>query len=269
MADGDVKAIVAASGADNPIIVKRTVRLPAVENWNELLARVETEWFILLSDDDYLAPNHVSSMLGALRRFPAVDVAHSRLAVINENDEVTSYSPSAPEWESAVDFLWHRIRGYRVQFLSDFIWRTSALKAAGGFASNPSGWGSDDVTALRLATKHGIAYSSEPTFFYRVHTGSITGGRGVVGKINAVRQMVAEYSEFCRKVIEVDQARGIDRTQAIDIQLRLNRFSARQIEDLLAATVWMEFFSGRILTLGLPSALFAKAIARKIRHLFK
>jgi hypothetical protein len=38
---------------------------------------------------------------------------------------------------------------------------------------------------------------------------------------------------------------------------------------LLAATVWMEFFSGRILTLGLPSALFAKAIARKIRHLFK
>jgi glycosyltransferase involved in cell wall biosynthesis len=153
LADGDVAAI--AAQVSLPIrLTKRTHRLPPVENWNRLLAEVSGDWFILLSDDDFFAADHIEQLQEVSMRHCGASVLHTRVRLVDAQGSSLGLSPLAAEYESALDFLWHRAMGYRVQFLSDFAFRTDQLRACGGFCDLPSAWGTDDMAVFDVRSSY-------------------------------------------------------------------------------------------------------------------
>jgi glycosyltransferase involved in cell wall biosynthesis len=185
VADGDVAAIV-ASEYPAAKVYRNEIQLPPVENWNKVVGYLGSKWFILLSDDDYLDPEHTTRVEGVIQRYPDVGLVHTRVYIVDESNKVTGISPLAADWESCYDFLMHRQLGYRVQFLSDFVWNIKCFHSVGGFADMPSAWGTDDLTAFRVARIAGVAYSSEPTFYYRMHANNITRSDSIYKKLTAI-----------------------------------------------------------------------------------
>jgi glycosyltransferase involved in cell wall biosynthesis len=193
-AEGDVAAIVVQ--VDPSIqVIRRPRRLPPVENWNLLLQEVAGDWFILLSDDDFLEPSHLEQVLALHARHREARLLHTRVRIVDESGQVRALTPLAPSWESAWDFLWHRAMGYRTQFLSDFVWHSESLRRIGGFPSLPCAWGTDDLAAFRMSLQGGVAFGSAPTFNYRMHSQSISGSRAAAGKLEANHELVRAYLE--------------------------------------------------------------------------
>jgi glycosyltransferase involved in cell wall biosynthesis len=242
----DWELLVVDNKADKPVVefipqdirnrcrlITRQERLSPVDNWNNLLEEVRTQWFILLSDDDYLEPDHLQQLSSLVERFPRVDVFHTRVRMVDENDRALGLSPLAPDWETMSDLVWHRCAGMRQQFLSDFMWRTSALREQGGFANLPAAWGTDDLTAARLSARAGIAFGARPTLNYRIHSGSITGKVSPFPKIYAIQRLVEEYSGLLGKAA---QETSRDDAQVAGLALaRLESYRITASRDLLSA----------------------------------
>ena len=123
-------------------------QIPMVQNWNKTLEHAKGDLFVLLSDDDYWEPTFLDEIINLSIKYLNVDIFHVRLARIDEYDNLIDLSPTCPELESGIDFINHRLSGYRVIYLSDFVVRTNALKKIGGFVDLPDGWGSDILLGL-------------------------------------------------------------------------------------------------------------------------
>ena len=80
--------------------------------------------------------------------------------------EINRYA-SAPEWESWEDYLWHVIRNYRSQTISEWMFRTDFIRKAGGYALLPLAWYADYLSIFRIAKNGGIASTSEILMHFR------------------------------------------------------------------------------------------------------
>jgi len=129
-----------------------------VKNWNKVLTYAQGEFFILASDDDVYMPTFASDLLTCFYQNPKIDIAHCRLKTINAEGK-KEYSPSCPEWESGIDFVWHGFHSNRLLSVSEFLCRTNALRNIGGFIDFPLAWSSDYATWFSLATTGGVGYS--------------------------------------------------------------------------------------------------------------
>ena len=142
-------------------------QLKIFDNFNKILEVSSGDYFVILSDDDIINPKFLEKFNNLIDLYPTINVFHCRVHMINEDNTVQNISPICPQFESFQDFLYHRLKGYRLQFLSDFIVKTESLKLIGGFPILPYGWGLDDLTWLLLSSK-GIAYTSYCGLEYRI-----------------------------------------------------------------------------------------------------
>lgn len=231
-ADGDVEALVRKFAFKNLNFQKNSSRIPPIPNWNKVLSLATRPWFILLSDDDYFEPDHLECLLNAVRPYPQVRVAHSRVRLVDEAGVVGLLTPTAPSWESALDLLWHRVYHYRIQFLSDFMFNTASLKANEGFIEFPSAWGSDDATCLREAAYGGVAYSSAATLNYRLNPFNLSSTASIHNKTVAVQL----YATWVRNFLEGMSVSGRDLEIKSQILSRLPSYTAIQTSQAVADT---------------------------------
>jgi len=142
-------------------------QLPMIKNWNKVLSYASGEYFAIQSDDDFWHPDFIKELVLLSGRYPKVNVLHARVLVVDDKNVPIKLSTNCPEYEDFLDFVYNRIRGFRDQYLSDFMVKTSALKQIGGFFDLPNGWGSDDITWFKLAKDAGIAYTPKILYHYR------------------------------------------------------------------------------------------------------
>lgn len=130
--------------------------------WNAAFARARGEFAVLAADDDAYSPRFLAEMLRLARENPLASLFHCRVRFVDCAGRETGLSEVRPAWESPVAFAYARGALRMKQCASDFMFRTSALRRAGGFASFPRGWFSDDATWMALAANGGVACSPEP-----------------------------------------------------------------------------------------------------------
>jgi glycosyltransferase involved in cell wall biosynthesis len=145
-----------------------------IDNWNKCLNIAKGEFFILMGDDDKLAPNYLQEFDTLINKYPSLDVFHCKIKIINENSEVIGLSNDCPEFESTNDYILNCLKGRSEQFISDFVYRKDTLSDNGGFFKLPLAWSSDYTSAYVACANKGIAYTSEPVFFYRKNQFNIT-----------------------------------------------------------------------------------------------
>ena len=164
--------------------------------WNNVLNKAMGELFVLFSDDDFYEPNFLEELYNLSLKYPKVDIFHCRVRQVDENNSVMGYTSTAPEWETVIDFLYHRICLGRINYISDFLFRTKKLKEISGFADIPLAWGSDIATCCLAAKENGIVYSSKPLFNYRYSPISLTSSDKYLKKVDGALIFQNWVNEF-------------------------------------------------------------------------
>lgn len=169
-----------------------------VLNWNKCVEKAVGEYFVLLGDDDTMARNYLFEFDKLIKRFPEPDVYHCRSVIIDENSHPLNLTPSWPEYESVYENIWHTIFAKRVQFVSDFMYRTDALKSNGGYYFLPMAWASDYVTSYIAAAAKGIAHTNKPLLNYRKHALTLSSSGSLDIKMEAILLQKKWFDAFLK-----------------------------------------------------------------------
>ena len=142
--------------------------------WNKAMEYATGEYSVLASDDDIYAPDYLEEMIRLAEKYPKVDVFHCREVVINADGSWRRIAAPRAEYETGIEMLYHRGVLRLQQTMPDFMFRTAALKAVGGFVWTQKAWYSDDATWIRLSRDNGAVCSPRALFYWRASGVNIT-----------------------------------------------------------------------------------------------
>ncbi len=196
-----VKSIVMAFEDDRIVYHENEHNVGAVrltDNWNKCLALAQGEYLVMMGDDDRMEPDYLEAFTGLMADYPDLDVYHCRSLIIDDEGQPRQLTPACPSYERVCDNIWHRLNQWRSQYISDFVYRTDALRRQGGFYPLPLAWGSDDITAYIACSEKGIAHTHKPVFNYRSNGLSISSSGSDMAKMQADVQ----YGQWLRTFLE-------------------------------------------------------------------
>lgn len=193
---------VVRSFSDERIEYVRSARnVGAIGNLNRLIALTETEYLVLLPDDDALYPGHLAAAVELLERFETVGLAHTawdqidaRSRVIRRVKPLMSFSPvRIDRRDRALD--WLMVSGWGPCF-SSIAYRTKAIVEAGGFREREEPFG-DRQMWMRIALDWDFGYIAKPLAQFRTHAQRM--GESIVSRNGATsdaREHSRLFSEF-------------------------------------------------------------------------
>ncbi len=181
--DDDTAGVVASFG--DPRLVyrptERTISMGA--NFNRIIELAETEFVLMLGDDDELLPDHLSLTVDALRRWPTAGVAHTGYGIVDGhgNTLVAHAGPDngkhSLEFESGAQFLERSMKMGPYVCLSSALFRKAALIGAGQL--RPEDGVIDDFPLLmRVATDWDYAYVNRPLAVLTAHSEAASSSLG-------------------------------------------------------------------------------------------
>lgn len=173
-----------------------------VGNWNKCLSYASGDYVVCMGDDDKLAPKCLENYVRLITKYPHLDVFHTKLEKIDESSTICYINDrdQRSEYEDAYVFMSERFQG-RNQFIGDYLFRTEALRAKGGFVDFPCAWFSDEITVVMMIGDKGIANVQETGFFYRINRYSISSNSTNTNrKIEAIHKAKGWYEEYLRNV---------------------------------------------------------------------
>lgn len=175
-------------------------------NWQRCLELARGEYICILCDDDMYGPEFLQTLITLVKKYPSCSAFRCGVSEIDERGEIRGYYSLAPEFENVEEFMWHYFSRNNHQTVSEWMLKTSSLKAFGGYVACPMAWGSDCSTVYLLAEKGGIVTSPIRQVFFRYSSINITGQ-----KYRFIKQKVLGWLRQC------DTARSIlDRSSHTD-----------------------------------------------------
>jgi glycosyltransferase involved in cell wall biosynthesis len=239
-----------------------------VDNWNKCLSFAKGDFIVMMGDDDLLEPDYLREFTDLIAARPDLDVYHCRSKVIDDNGKFLMLTPSWPEYENVLDNIFHRITERRSQYISDFVYRTDALKQNGGYYRLPLAWGADDITAFTACSEKGIAHTNKTLFNYRSNGLSIT----TTG--NAIIKMEANmgYEQWLEDFLRCYQPRNTDekilhdfltRNQMRFMKKRKSYVMTASIKSKKTANLYMWLKNRSKFGITLPEVLYSFIISLK------
>jgi glycosyltransferase involved in cell wall biosynthesis len=163
--------------------VRRPENVGLFENFQQSLRAVETEYALLLCDDDLLRPEFLEATVDVLDRQPRTAVVHTAFDVIDDRGEAVqravdwTYGLTEDTLETSGRFLAESMRwGCR-------LCQSAALMRTAALPSPP--FTQEDMPAidfglwLRMAVDWDVAYVARPLAAYRVHGTAESAGLGI------------------------------------------------------------------------------------------
>lgn len=143
-----------------------------INNFNFCLEKASGEYFLLLSDDDILGKDAIGSLLAKFQSGDEVMVYCSLIFFKENTGTKKIIQKIAPEKESGLDFIAGRLAEKRVWAPSAALFRTSALRLAGGYP--PAGIATDLGACIAASVKGTVRYVPRPLVFYRLHGNNVS-----------------------------------------------------------------------------------------------
>lgn len=213
------------------------------DNWNKCLALAGGEYLVMMGDDDRMEPDFLREFSALIAAYPELDVYHCRSLIIDDEGQPRQLTPACPEYERVCDSIWHRLSQWRSQYISDFVYRTEALRQQGGFYSLPLAWGSDDITAYIATNGKGIAHTNKPVFNYRSNSLSISSSGNDLEKMRAnlgyaewLRAFLASHTPDASEQVVY---RNLCEQQALFMQQRKRYTMALSMRHGLVSKLWL------------------------------
>ena len=135
--DDDTPEVVRSFDDERIHYVRSERNVGPVGNFNRLIALAETEFLVLLPDDDVLYPGHLAATIDVLERFDTVGLVHSAFEFIDAQSRVVrGVEPLGSRSPVKID---RRDRALEYLMVSDWglcfpsvAYRTKAILEAGG-----------------------------------------------------------------------------------------------------------------------------------------
>lgn len=164
------------------IVLKQSSNIGMANNWNACLNRASGEYFILLSDDDWLEPAAIQKMVelfknGSLQSSSNDDIGIvcCRAKTVNESDTVIGLGRPAPFKESAESLIISFFNGKRDMYPCKILFRTEDVRSVGGYPGELFPVGFDAYMWMMIVMKRGYSlFVDECLSTYRIHELSST-----------------------------------------------------------------------------------------------
>ena len=214
-------------------------RANPAHNWNLCVEHAKGEYFALLCDDDLYEPTFVERMMELARKYPHTNVFRARANIIDASGRTVSFYPSAPEWEAMDDYVWHVACNYRYQTISEFVHRTSRLRACGGYALLPLAWYADYLSVYRFSADGGIASCSECLVHFRQSGRNISSqdDKNSREKLLAAKQYIQEVGALLRAHVSEERANLLINLMN-DLIARHNKYVLEHAPRLALPAIW-------------------------------
>jgi glycosyltransferase involved in cell wall biosynthesis len=171
--DDDTPEVVRSFADDRIEYVRSERNIGAVGNFNRLIALAETDFLVLLPDDDLLGPGYLAAVVEVLNRYPNVGLVHSAFDIIDAQSRVIrrakpTRSRASVRIESR-DLALERLMARRWGIcFSSVAYRTGAVREAGGLREAEEPFG-DGQLWMRVALDWDFAYIPRPLVGFRDH----------------------------------------------------------------------------------------------------
>ena len=162
--------------------VRRDRNVGLNEHYNLCVDEVETEYFLIVPDDDALVPHAIETLLPVLQQNPNAGIAHGR-ARLEQGDLVVSSSHDMTGLvedtvEAGATFIRRAMRSSHRVHATTVLYRAEAIKPV---PLDPRDYPSTEFGVwLRLALDWDIAFVAKTVAIYRMHTSSYTSGNASV-----------------------------------------------------------------------------------------
>jgi len=153
--------------------------LAMVANWNYLLERAQGEYFLLLSDDDLIAPDFVERCAEALSAQRGSDgqinIIYGSYGIIDATGKIVTYRQNdfLEPLEAGEELVINWFKGRRPVAFCSTLFRTEAFKKIGGF-DEANRYAADVVARSRLSVNSQALYIREAIAYYRQHDTNAT-----------------------------------------------------------------------------------------------
>lgn len=137
-----------------------------VKHWNLLLNLCETDYLIMAGDDDVYSHDFLEKIDMKTQCYPNCDLIRSRVRIINSQGTIIGRECLYEEHVSQLGFIAQSYINVNVKCIGNYVFKTSALKAVGGFVYFPMAWSSDTATAIKMSV-NGCVNLSDECFFFR------------------------------------------------------------------------------------------------------
>jgi len=207
---------------------RHETRLSMTENWNSCLDAARGGYFLLLSDDDALAPEGLTSLVldcGAQMGFDdsSAGLCYGRAVIVDSTERPLWTSFRGVPQESALEFYRGIVRHRRASYPCGTLFRTEALREVGGYDGNRFGAAADIGAAISVALRLGtVRHVGKPVCTYTEHTTNMTGQ--------------VEFREWARTFREIESlveaSVGIPDDQLSILRADMNDFVAYFVMDV-------------------------------------
>ncbi|MBI4887717.1 MAG: glycosyltransferase family 2 protein [Acidobacteria bacterium] len=165
-------------------------------NWNRCLHLATGAYFVLLPDDDVIAPEFAARMVAAIEAHPAAGFAHCSALTVDATQAVVGdvlVHPPAEFLAGAAALGW-LLDGLRVNPAS-LMFRRDVILRLGGWEER---FWDDWALTLRVAFRHGFVHVPQPLAMVRDHATNLSkivagGGRDEV--LDILNQQTAVFGD--------------------------------------------------------------------------
>jgi glycosyltransferase involved in cell wall biosynthesis len=170
-----------------------------VAHWNRCIRRSSEPWVWLFCDDDLMEPKCAEMFYKTIDRAKdTLRVLRFNTLTIDDDDEVIRINPPHPLLESGAQFIYHRLRGERQSFVSEYIFSRKSYIDNNGMIEFPIAWCSDDASWLAFSDGKDITTIQDALVYWRRGVYNITpaGTKHQTPRIEAAFEFVDWLDEF-------------------------------------------------------------------------
>lgn len=269
-ASTDATPDVVRSFGDERIEYLRSERnVGAIANLNRLIALADTEFLVLLPDDDVLYPGHLEACVELLQRSERLGLAHTAFDLIDAESRVFAQRrPLRTRSRTAIEPRRRALQRLMVSSwpicFASVMYRTEAIVDAYGLREQDGPFG-DMQLWMRIALGWDLGYVARPLTGFRAHAQSLSSGVGSAdgGRADA-RELVLVHARMrCARRMSflADAPIGRCRAASLGARVRLQLLAEEANEELASRAVATRLVK---LVAGHPRILSCPALWRLI-----
>lgn len=172
-------------------------------HWNMLLELIDSEYFIVASDDDIYESTFLEEVDRLANRYREVNLIRAGVRRIDSRGNTTWEEFPYNEYLEGLNAEKAIYCQNYISCIGNYVFKTKAIKRIGGFAYSEYAWFSDIFTVTTLA-QSGMACSNQILFNFRLSQSNISGSnhdREIdCEKLNAVMRYDQQMADFCSRM---------------------------------------------------------------------
>lgn len=185
---------------EHPLLSKRRIEttVSSHEHGKTLWPVIDTEWVVILSDDDFLEPTFIEELTASLKDHPEARVLYCQARI--HLWDVAYEGKAGPPVEAGWEFMLHFMRGDRNPCFCAMAFRMADLREVG--IAPPELYLGDMYYWVRILTKGPIVCVHKPLSHYvqvRDALDSATSGAPLVGWMEESEGLARDMSRIIRE----------------------------------------------------------------------